>query len=41
MKLKSLAATFALTVGLTGGMAQAETVVKLGTVAPMSSPWGQ
>lgn len=41
MKLKSIATGIALAAGLTGAAAQAETTLKLATVAPLSSPWGQ
>lgn len=41
MKLKSFVAGIALAAGLTSTASQAETVLKLGTVAPLSSPWGQ
>jgi TRAP-type C4-dicarboxylate transport system substrate-binding protein len=37
----AMAAAVAVTAGLGAGDAQAEEVVKIGTLAPKSSPWGQ
>ena len=40
VKMKTLAAIAGLTLGLSAGMAHAETVLRLGSVAPSKSPWG-
>lgn len=41
MKLRKLALGCAMAIGAFASAAQAETTLKLATVAPLSSPWGQ
>ena len=41
MKLTKIASTCALALGVMSSAALAETTLKLATVAPLSSPWGQ
>ncbi|WP_185962330.1 TRAP transporter substrate-binding protein [Palleronia caenipelagi] len=40
MKMKVLSSVAALVIGLTGSAALAETVLRVGSVAPTQSPWG-